>query len=64
MTSTELIDTIILKLDRDKLPLALFLDISKAFDTLNNKVSFTTYFFMANRLNNFTFFKSYLNNYL
>ena len=35
MTSTELLDTIILKLDRGKLPLALFLDLSKAFDSLD-----------------------------
>ena len=38
LASTELIDLIIQKLDVSKLPLAIFVDLSKAFDTFNHDI--------------------------
>ena len=37
----EPVDRITLKLDKGDLPLALFLDLSKAFDTLNYEILLT-----------------------
>ena len=37
----ELVDRITQKLDKGELPLALFLDLSKVFDTLNHEILLT-----------------------
>ena len=36
---TELTDRILINNDSKKLPLAIFMDLSKAFDTLDHKIS-------------------------
>ena len=62
MATTELIDLIIKKLDAGKLPLAIFLDLSKAFDTLNHDILLDKLRFYGITSKEFCFFKSYLNN--
>ena len=62
MAATELTDLIIQKLDAGKLPLAIFLDLSKAFDTLNHDILFDKLRFYGITSKEFHFFKSYLNN--
>ena len=57
-----LIDLIIQKLDAGKLPLAIFLDQSKAFDTLNHDILLDKLRFYGITSKEFCFFKSYLNN--
>ena len=62
MAAIELVDTIIQKLDKGELPLALFLDLSKACDTLNYEIlliKLRHYGILSNQLD---FFQSYLDN--
>ena len=60
--ATEVIDLIIQKLDAGKLPLAIFLDLSKAFDTLNHDILLDKLRFYGITSEGLCFFKSYLNN--
>ena len=62
LAATELIDLIIQKLDAGKLPLAIFLDMSKAFDTLNHDILLDKLRFYGITSKEICFFKSYLNN--
>ena len=62
MATTELIDLIIQKLDAGKLPLAIFLDLSKAFDTLNHDILLDQLRFYGITSKAFHFFKFYLYN--
>ena len=62
LAATELIDLIIQKLDAGKLPLAIFLALSKAFDTLNHDILLDKLSFYGITSKEFCFFKSYLNN--
>ena len=41
MATIELVDRVTHKLDKGDLPLALFLDLFKAFDTLNHEIFLT-----------------------
>ena len=62
MATIELVDRITQKLDKGDLPSALFLDLSKALDTLNHEILLTKlrhYGILSNQLD---FFQSYLNN--
>ena len=38
LAAVELTDRIHLQLDQNKIPLAIFLDLSKAFDTINHEI--------------------------
>ena len=62
MAATELIDLIIQKLDAGKLPLAIIVDLSKAFDTLNHDILLDKLRFYGMTSKEFHFFTSYLNN--
>ena len=62
LAATELMDLIIQKLDAGKLPLAIFLDLSKAFDTLYHDILLDKLRFYGITSKEFCFFKSYLNN--
>ena len=60
LAAIELVDTITQTLDKGELPLALFLDLSKACDTLNYEIlliKLRQYGILSNQLD---FFQSYL----
>ena len=62
MATIELVDIITQKLDKGDLPLALFLDLSKAFDTLNHEILLTKLRHCGILSKQLDFFQSYLDN--
>ena len=62
MAAVELIDIIVQKLDQGKLPLAIFLDLSKAFDTLDHDILLYKLNYYGITSKEFNFFKTYLEN--
>ena len=62
MAALELIDKIKLDLDKGELPLAIFLDLSKAFDTIDHNIFIHKLSFYGVKYKALDLFKSYLQN--
>ena len=62
MAALELIDKIKLDLDKGELPLAIFLDLSKAFDTIDHSIHIHKLSFYGVKYKALDLFKSYLQN--
>ena len=58
----KLIDRIYLDLDAKKIPIAIFVDLSKAFDTINHSILICKLEHYGIRNIELIWFKSYLNN--
>ena len=58
--STELIDRIMNQLDKGEAPICLFIDLSKAFDTLNHHILLTKLEHYGIRNTELSWFSSYL----
>ena len=60
--SLELVDRIFSLLDEDKIPFAIFMDLSKAFDTLNHDILLHKLTYYGVNHNQLSWFESYLSN--
>ena len=60
LAALELIDSIYTKLDQGKTPIAIFLDLSKAFDTIDHKILINKLHHCGCRNTSLNWFKSYL----
>ena len=58
----EFIDKIFNHLDNDKIPIAIFIDLSKAFDTIDHDILLTKLHFYGVRGTSLEWFRSYLDN--
>ena len=58
----ELVDRIFSLLDEDKIPFAIFMDLSKAFDTLNHDILLHKLSYYGVKHNSLSWFESYLTN--
>jgi retron-type reverse transcriptase len=59
---TELLDTITLALDNNCFALSLFIDVSKAFDSINHKILLSKLEHYGLRGSVYSWFRSYLSN--
>lgn len=62
MAALEVIDRIIQEIDANQLPITIFLDLSKAFDTLNHDILINKLYHYGIRNNALNLLKSYLTN--
>lgn len=62
LAAIELTDRIHTQLDQNKIPLAIFLDLSKAFDTIDHDILLNKLHFYGIRGTSLLWFKSYLTN--
>ena len=62
LASLEIIDIIGKNLDNGKLPIGVFLDLSKAFDTLDHTISLDKQLYYGIKVTALAWFKSYLTN--
>ena len=61
-TATELIDRLTYKLDNNKIPFNIYIDLSKAFDTLNHSILLSKLHYYGIRNTALTLLKSYFTN--
>jgi len=62
LASLEMIDRVAMQLDRNEIPINIYLDISKAFDTLNHDILLEKLNYYGIRGNSLKLFRSYLKN--
>ena len=60
LAALEITDNIFTNLDKNKLPLAIFLDLSKAFDTIDHSVLLSKLYYYGIHGNSLKWFQSYL----
>jgi exonuclease III len=60
LAALELIDQIIIKMDKNEVPLNIYLDLSKAFDTLDHEILLTKLYYYGIRGQSFELMKNYL----
>ena len=60
LASLELVDKVYQNLDKKKLPVAIYIDLSKAFDTLDHSILLDKLHFYGIRNNSLKWFQSYL----
>jgi len=62
LATLELIDKITTSMDNNEVPINIYLDLSKAFDTLDHKILLNKLNYYGIKGNSLSLFKSYLNN--
>lgn len=62
LAALELIDKIVTKMDQNEIPLNIYLDLSKAFDTLDHKILLSKLSYYGISGNSLNLIKDYLNN--
>ena len=62
LATLEFLDRIMIEMDKDKTPLSIFLDLSKAFDTIDHDILLYKLHYYGFRNKSFSLIKSYLEN--
>jgi len=62
LSALEVTNTILMSMDKKEVPLAVFMDLSKAFDTIDHSILLDKLYYYGIRNNAYKLFESYLNN--